>query len=319
MTRRKPQNLTPPGSDSSSGSGHSPPSSSLHSNGSPSASLRKASPNRVGGVKRPSPQESPNNNAALGAGSAADSAAAAAEKAKKPRISHYKKPDSSQPHSLPDSRNAQPVVTAKSSFKMRPSPPNSTHAARPYNHGARSAVASSASLVMGALSAPPAATAASVSIPATAPAVPTTTPVARVTSSTDGPDTPNSSPDSVADNLDTTDTTVAPKFMHQYRRIDSLQQRSRYKEVFNSQYKEYRELHKAIDRVSKRFAQLEEELRQEDEGTEPWQVRRTFLLHLRSRIACSRLGWLWNAWAKEVLSVCVEKRGGGFFFFRGRK
>ena len=58
----------------------------------------------------------------------------------------------------------------------------------------------------------------------------------------------------------------------QYQRIVSGEQRSRYKEDFNSQYNEYRNLHKAIDKVSKRFAQLEEELRQQNEGTTAWQV-----------------------------------------------
>ena len=58
----------------------------------------------------------------------------------------------------------------------------------------------------------------------------------------------------------------------QYKPIVSCEQRSRYKEDFNSQYNEYRDLHKAIDKVSKRFAQLEEELRQQDEGTKDWQV-----------------------------------------------
>ena len=58
----------------------------------------------------------------------------------------------------------------------------------------------------------------------------------------------------------------------QYKPIVSCEQRSRYKEDFNSQYNEYRDLHKAIDKVSKRFAQLEEKLRQQHEGTSAWQV-----------------------------------------------
>jgi len=61
------------------------------------------------------------------------------------------------------------------------------------------------------------------------------------------------------------------EYSHQYRRIVSAEQRSRYKEDFNSQYEEYRDLFKAIDKVSKRFEKLEEELRQQDEGTSAWQ------------------------------------------------
>ena len=58
-----------------------------------------------------------------------------------------------------------------------------------------------------------------------------------------------------------------------YQRIVSGEQRSRYKEDFNAQYNEYRDLHKAIDKVSKRFAQLEEELRQQHEGTVAYKVK----------------------------------------------
>lgn len=111
---------------------------------------------------------------------------------------------------------------------------------------------------------------------------PTTVVSTRVTSSTDGPDTPNSSPDSMsAEHMtDTTDvvalsaSTTEPEpepYTLQYRTIVSGEQRSRYKEDFNSQYNEYRNLHKAIDKVSKRFSHLEEELRQQHEGTTAWQ------------------------------------------------
>lgn len=65
--------------------------------------------------------------------------------------------------------------------------------------------------------------------------------------------------------------TVA-EYTNQYQRIVSGEQRSRYKEDFNAQYNEYRDLHKAIDKVSKRFAQLEEELRQQHEGTTAYKV-----------------------------------------------
>lgn len=65
----------------------------------------------------------------------------------------------------------------------------------------------------------------------------------------------------------------------QYKPIVSCEQRSRYKEDFNSQYNEYRDLHKAIDKVSKRFAQLEEKLRQQHEGTSAWQQIKSQIVH----------------------------------------
>lgn len=77
--------------------------------------------------------------------------------------------------------------------------------------------------------------------------------------------------------MDMTDTgPEEAEYTLQYQRIVSGEQRSRYKEDFNSQYNEYRNLHKAIDKVSKRFAQLEEELRQQHEGTTAWQVKINF-------------------------------------------
>ncbi|XP_046444893.1 RNA polymerase II elongation factor Ell-like [Daphnia pulex] len=350
LKRRKPQNLTPPVSDSSSGSGHSPPSSSLHSNGSPvgsSSSLSSlsaihnnktsASPNgglasgglatgaapekRERGEKRPSQQ-------VLAGLDALDAAAveAAAKAAKKQRISLYKKPDSSQSthhhSSVPDSRNAQQQQMAparsSSSLKVRPSPPshhqqqlqqqqhyhnnnkdNNHHHQQQHNQVQQQQPPQM----------PPAhqqhnnnnnnnhhhnhhrsenhnyyrpgSLALSTSSSTQATAVVST----RVTSSTDGPDTPNSSPDSMsADHMmDTTDVSVglsasttptetdSEPYTLQYRTIVSGEQRSRYKEDFNSQYNEYRNLHKAIDKVSKRFSHLEEELRQQDEGTSAWQ------------------------------------------------
>lgn len=46
--------------------------------------------------------------------------------------------------------------------------------------------------------------------------------------------------------------------------IQSIDQRREYKSIFEKDYKEYKKLHEEIDRVSKRFAQLEENLRMEE-------------------------------------------------------
>ncbi|KAI9551531.1 hypothetical protein GHT06_021864 [Daphnia sinensis] len=316
LKRRKPQNLTPPVSDSSSGSGHSPPSSSLHSNGSPvgsSSAIHKtsASPNGGGVVEKRERGEKRPSQQVLAGLDPLDAAAveAAANAAKKQRISLYKKPDSSQSthhhSSVPDSRNAQQQMAparSSSSLKVRPSPPShhqqqqqqqqqqhyhnnnkdnhhqpqlppahqqhynnnhqhNHHRSENQNHyrpGSLKLSNTSSS------------------------SQPTTVVSTRVTSSTDGPDTPNSSPDSMsAEHMtDTTDvvalsaSTTEPEpepYTLQYRTIVSGEQRSRYKEDFNSQYNEYRNLHKAIDKVSKRFSHLEEELRQQHEGTTAWQ------------------------------------------------
>lgn len=51
-----------------------------------------------------------------------------------------------------------------------------------------------------------------------------------------------------------------------------MEQRNRYKADFNAQYNEYRDLHSVIHEVSKKFAQLEENLRKEEKGSERYQV-----------------------------------------------
>jgi RNA polymerase II elongation factor ELL len=58
----------------------------------------------------------------------------------------------------------------------------------------------------------------------------------------------------------------------QYTRIETEEQRSRYKDDFNAEYSIYRDLHTVIEKVSKKFAQLEERLREEERGTERYQV-----------------------------------------------
>ena len=49
-------------------------------------------------------------------------------------------------------------------------------------------------------------------------------------------------------------------------------QRSNYKEIFNSQYEEYRQLHANVDSVTRRFRQLEKEIRGVRQGTEDYEV-----------------------------------------------
>lgn len=57
-----------------------------------------------------------------------------------------------------------------------------------------------------------------------------------------------------------------------YRRIESPEQRYQYKEDFNAEYTEYRYLHSVIDKVSKKFAHLEEKMRKEERGSPEYAV-----------------------------------------------
>ncbi|CAL8122040.1 unnamed protein product [Orchesella dallaii] len=62
-----------------------------------------------------------------------------------------------------------------------------------------------------------------------------------------------------------------PSYLTKYTTITNPEQRGKYKEDFNVEYSEYRDLHSVIDKVSKRFAHLEERLRQEERGTEGYE------------------------------------------------
>lgn len=49
-----------------------------------------------------------------------------------------------------------------------------------------------------------------------------------------------------------------------YTTISSLEQRRRYKTEFNADYEEYRRLHTQVAKVSKRFIELQDRLKQEE-------------------------------------------------------
>lgn len=53
-------------------------------------------------------------------------------------------------------------------------------------------------------------------------------------------------------------------FNSQFARIASVEQRRKYKTEFDNDYAEYRKLHADVDKVSQRFSQLEERLRNEN-------------------------------------------------------
>ncbi|ODM98390.1 RNA polymerase II elongation factor Ell [Orchesella cincta] len=73
------------------------------------------------------------------------------------------------------------------------------------------------------------------------------------------------------DNDEVKITSDYPSYITKYITINNSEQRSKYKEDFNIEYSEYRDLHAVIDKVSKRFAHLEERLRQEERGTEGYE------------------------------------------------
>lgn len=58
----------------------------------------------------------------------------------------------------------------------------------------------------------------------------------------------------------------------QFTRITSIEQRRQYKTEFDKDYAEYMRLHAENERVSKRFAQLEESLRNTDHNEQRYKV-----------------------------------------------
>lgn len=63
-----------------------------------------------------------------------------------------------------------------------------------------------------------------------------------------------------------------------YTEINSIEQFRKYKSDFNCEYEEYKKLHHIVDRNANKFAQLEQELRQAQEGTDLWNVSKNNLL-----------------------------------------
>lgn len=57
-----------------------------------------------------------------------------------------------------------------------------------------------------------------------------------------------------------------------YSTIQDIEQRRKYKADFNADYAEYRDLHAIVEKVSRRFAQLEERLKQEDQLSPQYKV-----------------------------------------------
>ena len=71
-------------------------------------------------------------------------------------------------------------------------------------------------------------------------------------------------------NVDST-TNDSLDFVNKYQHISSLDQRNMYKQEFNLEYEEYRNLHKNVEKVTQKFANLEVKMRQAQQGTEEFE------------------------------------------------
>lgn len=60
--------------------------------------------------------------------------------------------------------------------------------------------------------------------------------------------------------------------LRKYATISSSEQRQSYKNDFNAEYSEYRDLHARIEQITRRFTQLDAQLRQLSQGSEEYEV-----------------------------------------------
>ena len=75
---------------------------------------------------------------------------------------------------------------------------------------------------------------------------------------------------------------IGSDFRKEYIKIRDRDTRKRYKVEFGRNYDRYRELHCKIEKVSKRFATLESQLRREPEGSESFKVNHYLTMSSKS-------------------------------------
>ncbi|KAM9688458.1 RNA polymerase II elongation factor ELL [Trichechus inunguis] len=75
-----------------------------------------------------------------------------------------------------------------------------------------------------------------------------------------------------------TSTSDTPDYLLKYAAISSSEQRQSYKNDFNAEYTEYRDLHARIERITRRFTQLDAQLRQLSQGSAEYETTRGQIL-----------------------------------------
>ncbi|KAL8177910.1 UNVERIFIED_CONTAM: hypothetical protein K2H54_023355 [Gekko kuhli] len=75
-----------------------------------------------------------------------------------------------------------------------------------------------------------------------------------------------------------TSTSEMPDYLLKYTAISSSEQRQSYKNDFNAEYSEYRDLHGRIERITRRFTQLDSELKQLSQDSAEYKIIRDQIL-----------------------------------------
>ena len=259
--RRKPQNLTPPGSDGSTGSAASGHSSSSSHPASPQPTLKRPASSSY--LTGPSGDVSPISDH--------HSSGAYAPNAKRKRVSNYIRPNGLSPMS--NSRSPNPSMLNGSGghlgtqFEVAGSPRGSSSASNHVMHLAAESGESKTNAWLNKTSnqesttvMPPSAS----MMMAAASAAPGDSNASSMMSSS------SSSSRSRFSRAD---------FLTNFVRIMDSEQRRIYKQEFNKDYKQYMSLHGKLDRVSQRFARLQNQLSHTPETSPEYQVRTKYHYH----------------------------------------
>ncbi|XP_077188007.1 RNA polymerase II elongation factor ELL [Paroedura picta] len=75
-----------------------------------------------------------------------------------------------------------------------------------------------------------------------------------------------------------TSTSEMPDYLLKYTAVSSSEQRQSYKTDFNTEYNEYRDLHSRIERITRRFTQLDSELKQLSQDSAEYKIIRDQIL-----------------------------------------
>lgn len=75
-----------------------------------------------------------------------------------------------------------------------------------------------------------------------------------------------------------TSSSETPDYLLKYPAISSSEQRQSYKNDFNAEYSEYRSLHARIEQITRRFTQLDAQLRQLSQGSDEYETTRGQIL-----------------------------------------
>lgn len=95
-------------------------------------------------------------------------------------------------------------------------------------------------------------------------------------------------------------------FCSKYIAISNGPQRAKYKQDFNAEYQEYRDLHDNVEKVTKKFAELETLMRQAQPGTEEYEVGTQHLKYLRENVTVCADSYQHSVFISELFVILMQ-------------